>query len=195
MPLTASGEYALKEIEEASGVEISSKRLIEVPIIDNVGERAQFATIMKSFGVMPERFPTDFWPWWQRPGYDRNKQHGTEVITEGINQPGSVIWRPFEGLPPDVDPKEFLEFPGWDYIGFLKCIIDLLNECVDTAIYVHCQLGADRTGAFHIGYLMKSKGLSLEEASRIANSSTSAGPPNADYQRLVEAYSVINCKI
>ena len=65
----------------------------------------------------------------------------------------------------------------------------MMKSYKETAFYIHCQLGADRTGAAHIGYLMKSKKMNLEEASDVANHSTSAGAPNADYQRLVEAYS------
>lgn len=188
MPLTVDGHYAYNEIQEASGVDLSRYRLIEVPIIDNVGERAQFSAILGSFGVDPSDFPETFWPWWQQPGYDPNQQHGSVLTTEGHTGPGSVLWRPFEGLPPGADPKPFLGAPGWDYAGFIEAIESLLHECVDTAIYVHCQLGADRTGAFHIGYLIRG-GLTLAEASSEANSSTSAGPPNADYQRLVEAYA------
>ena len=94
-----------------------------------------------------------------------------------------------EELPPNTSPKTFLGSPGWDYEGFLSCVCNILKTQINTAVYVHCQLGADRTGAFHIGYLIKTRGLSLEEASKEADSSTSAGPPNADYQRLVEAYA------
>jgi hypothetical protein len=36
---------------------------------------------------------------------------------------------------------------------------------------------------------MKTRGISLQDATNIAVNSTSAGPPNADYQRLVEAYA------
>jgi hypothetical protein len=154
-----------------------------------VGERAQFEPLLRAFGVNPDKYPASFWPWWQQASYKPNQQHGTVLTTEGHSQPGGLIWRPFEGLPPDTDPKAFLGHPGWDYVGFLENIVTLLNRCVDTAIYVHCQLGADRTGAFHIGYLMLQHGLTLEEATAEANASTSAGPPNADYQRLVAAYA------
>ena len=190
MPLTGGDlHYAYNEIEAASKVDLMARRLIEVPIIDNVGERGQFEPLMRAFGVDPAQFPETFWPWWQQPDYDPNNQHGTELTTEGFQRPGGVLWRPFEGLPEGVDPKLFLEAPGWDYAGFVEAIIALLGTCVDTAIYVHCQLGADRTGAFHIGYLMRSQGMDLTEASFMANGSTSAGPPNADYLRLVAAYA------
>lgn len=195
MPLLGSKgsyHYAYNEIQEACGLDLSAKRLIEIPIIDNVGEREQFSAIFKAFGVDPIKYPSSFWPWWMQQGYDPNKQHGTELSTEGIQRPGGVLWRPFEGLPPEEKPEEFLSSPGWDYSGFIDTVIGLLHTCVDTAIYVHCQLGADRTGAFHIGYLIKSQGLSLKQASNKANSSTSAGPPNADYKRLVEAYAKKN---
>lgn len=190
MPLIAPDDhYALEEISEASGVDLSSRRLVEIPIIDNVGEREQFVALVRAFGLDPDAYPTSFWPWWQQPGYDPDAQRGTELTTEGRVRPGAVVWRPFEGLPADTDPEPFLGAPGWDYGGFVDMVIELLESCVDTAVYVHCQLGADRTGAFHIGYLMRAYKLGLKEASTLADASTDAGAPNADYQRLVAAYA------
>ena len=181
--------YAYDEIASASGVDLSTRKLIEVPIIDNVGERQQFAQIMKAFGVDPDIFPSSYWPPWMQPSYEPNALLGTSVMTEGHYLPGSVVWRPFEGLPADTDPKTFLYSPGWDFSGFIDNVVAMLHQMENVAVYVHCQLGADRTGAFHIGYLMKTQGLCLKAASAKANGSTSAGPPNADYQRLVAAYA------
>lgn len=190
MPLLGGDfHYAYNEIAQASGVDLSTKRFVALPIIDNVGERAQFVPILKAFGVDPNIYPSSYWPPWLQAGYEPNKFLGTEVKTEGASHPGSVVWRPFEGLPADGDPKEYLGSPIWDYAGFVDHVIDLMHTLTNAAIYVHCQLGADRTGAFHIGYLMKTMGLSLVEACSIANGSTSAGAPNADYMRLVTAYA------
>lgn len=191
MPLTGPDlHYALKEIQAASKVsDLLNRHIIEVPIIDNVGERPEFVSLMTAFGVNPDQYPTSFWPWWTQQGYDPNALHGSKLSTEGLSLPGSVVWRPFEGMPANTDPKEFLDAPWWDFSGFIENIINVLKTEMNAAVYVHCQLGADRTGAFHIGYLMKTQGLSLAEASAKANASTSAGAPNADYQRLVAAYA------
>ncbi len=190
MPLLGGDlHYAYDEIEAASKVDLSAKKLVEMPIIDNVGERKQFEALFRAFRLDPDIYPPTYWPPWMQAGYEPNKMLGTEVVTEGRMHSGSIVWRPFEGLPANTDPKQFLYSPGWDYIGFIAQVVALLHTMVDTAIYVHCQLGADRTGAFHIGYLMSTMGLSLVEASSMANGSTSAGPPNADYQRLVAAYA------
>lgn len=190
MPLIAPDmHYAFDEISAASKVNLATRKLIEVPIIDNVGERAQWEPLMRAFGVDPGLFPTSYWPPYLQAGWKPNELLGTVLTTEGHQMAGSVLWRPFEGLPADTDPKVFLDWPGWDFSGFIDHIIELLHTVTNSAIYVHCQLGADRTGAFHIGYLMKSKGMDLEDAILNAVSSTQAGPPNADYMRLVKAYS------
>jgi hypothetical protein len=191
MPLVGPHlHYAYRDIQEASGVDLDSMEFVEIPIIDNVGEREQFAAIMGAFNVDPDKeFPVSTWPWWNQKGYDPDGFHGGPLITQGLERDGAVVWRPFEGLPPNTAPEHFLRSPGWDYAGFIDNLVDLVALLRNTAIYMHCQLGDDRTGAAHIGYLMRAKGMSLAEASVIANASTSAGPPNADYQRLVEAYA------
>lgn len=192
MPLIGDNlHYAYNEIKQASGIDLDSYDFVEIPIIDNVGERAQFSQIVKSFGVDPDTdFPESLWPWWEDSNYSYNNLHGSGILkTEGIERGGMFLWRPFEGLPANTDPSLFLNYPGWDYSGFINNLIMMTKSYKDTAFYFHCQLGADRTGAAHIGYLMKAKKMSLEKASEVANNSTSAGAPNIDYQRLVEAYS------
>jgi hypothetical protein len=191
MPLIAPDQhYALKEIAEASKVtDLLSRFFIETPIIDNQGEREQWTSLLRAFAVDPERFPLSFWPPYSQPGWEPNALLGMTLTTENLSSPGSVLWRPFEGLPANTDPKVYLNTPGWDFSGFIDHIISLMLSRTNTAVYVHCQLGADRTGAFHIGYLMKTKGLSLQDATNEASKTTSAGPPNADYLRLVTAYA------
>lgn len=192
MPLIKE-RYCYKEILEVTGVDATGKKWIEVPIIDNVGERFQFASLMNSFGVNPSDFPKSFWPWWKPENkYNPNQLHGNTLTTEGMTVPGSVLWRPFEGLPASTDPKQFLDSSGWDYSGFIEVISKLLHSKSNSIIYVHCQLGADRTGAFHIGYLINNFCMNIEEAFKIASTSTSASAPNEDYRRLVEAYAAVH---
>ena len=183
--------FAYHEIEEASGVPLGGYKLIDMPILDNVGERPIWSAEVSAFGVNPASYPESYWPPYTQAGYDPRKWLGTSVVTEGGTYPASLIWWPFEGLPEGQQPEVFLFSPGWNYSGFIDYVIGMLRTLENVAVYVHCMLGADRTGAFHIGYLMKSKGMSLEEASEAANSSTPAGAPNADYLRLVEAYSKV----
>lgn len=183
--------YALEEIRDASGVsDLLSRRFIEIPIIDNLGEWQQLEPLLLSFGLDPNDYPDTLWPWWQHADYDANALRGTTLTTEGHSIPGALCWRPFEGLPAQTDPTSFLT-KDWDFSGFIDNVIHLTRTLENSAIYVHCQLGADRTGAFHTGYLMRSRGLSLADAGKISNSATSAGEPNADYRRLLEAYSAL----
>lgn len=189
MPLLGADlHFALEEIEKASGVSFAGKRFMEFPIIDNVGEREEFEPLCLAFGVDPAQFPASSWPWWEHH-VGGNTMLGSTLATEGHTLPGSLTWRPFEGLPPNTDPKVFLHAPGWDYVGFVEHVDLVMSQAKNAVVYVHCQLGADRTGAFHIGLLLK-QGLTLTEAVAKAGSYTSAGPPNADYMRLVGAYAV-----
>jgi hypothetical protein len=180
--------FAYDEIAKKSKTDLSKYHLIDFCIIDNVGERAFWSKEIAAFGVDPNTFPIDYWPPYFHQDYDPKKLLGTQVTTQGKTYPGSMVWWPFEGLPVDENPQVFLHAPGWNYAGFIDYVIELLKTRTNTAIYVHCMLGADRTGAFHIGYLMKSRGLDVFDATTQAVPTTSAGPPNADYARLVAAY-------
>lgn len=191
MPLLGEdNHYALKEIQAASGVaDLLTRTIINVPIIDNVGECEQFSALCLAFGIDPARFPETMWPPYGKPGYKLNSLLGHTLTTEGECIKGSMVWRPFEGLPAGEAPGPYITAPLWDFSGFVENVIEMLANLENTAIYVHCQLGADRTGAFHIGYLMKTRDFGFYAASAIANESTQAGAPNADYLRLAKAYA------
>lgn len=191
LPLESDGvTFAYDGIAKASGVDLSSYNLLTISLIDNVGERYMWAPELETFGAHPEQFPKTYWPPWMQSGYSPTAQLGDGAVS---GHPGHIVWWPFEGLPENTDPAQFLKSPGWDFSGHIEWITGLMNTCSTPklAIYVHCTLGADRTGAFHIGYEMYAHGKTLDEAMKIGENATPAGAPNADYCRLVEAYSGI----
>ena len=99
------------------------------------------------------------------------------------------MWWPIEGVPQGEDPKVYLGSPGWDLIGLVESLIDATTSGRKLVVYFHCMNGADRTGALHGAYLMKTKRISCAEALTKVTKATAAGAPNADYQRLMLAYS------
>lgn len=173
------------------GVDIAGKRLVVISVIDNVGERWAWAPEVKAFGVDPDQYSATEWPpYVHRRDWDPGLAIGDgQWISGPRTGPGDFYWWPFEGLPENTDPKVFLSSPGWDFSGTVDLVASLFAQATKTVVYFHCMLGADRTGALHTAYLMKRKGLSLAAASKVADNATSAKGPNADYQRLREAYA------
>lgn len=181
--------FAYNEIAAAIGVNLPDYDFIDVCLIDNVGERWAFAPEVKSFGIDPDKqFPTSYWPPYLQPGYNSKALIGTELTTEGKTVPGQMIWWPIEGVPKGQDGQTELHWPGWNFIGLVDYLIDLFGSFKQTVIYFHCMVGSDRTGAAHIGYLMKAKGMSLDQAIA-ASKITQAPPPRNDYMDLVHAYA------
>jgi len=183
---TVSGSFdkeALLSAIRARGVDPGGKRLVVISVIDNTGERWAWAPEVSAFRVDPNSIPQSQWPpYVNRPGWDPG-------VALGHNAMGAFFWWPFEGLPPATDPTVFLGSPGWDFSGAVAQVESLFQTARGSLIYFHCMLGADRTGALHTGYLMKAKGMSLADASAIADAATSAGAPNGDYIRLRQAYA------
>jgi hypothetical protein len=186
MDPAVSGSFSYDDILNAVrglGVDPTGKKLVVVNVIDNVGERWAWGPEASAFGVDLSEWPTTDWPpYLNAKGWDPGAVFGS-------NDLGDLYWWPFEGLPENTDPALFLDSPGWDFSGVVDKVIDLLRTETDALIYFHCMLGADRTGALHTGYLLKEKGMELDAASKIADASTSAGSPNADYARLRAAYA------
>ena len=184
--------FAYNEICQATGIDLKQYQLIDVCLIDNVGERWAFAPEMRAFGVDPDKeYPKTYWPPYLQAGYDPKKLIGRTVTTEGISAIGSMVWWPIEGLPNGQNPTVYLEGPGWNLDGLVGYLMDLMaQENVQVAVYVHCMVGSDRTGAAHIGYIMKSTGVSLQKAMDAASKITKAPPPRPpDYMNLVQAYA------
>jgi len=192
MPLVGK-DFAYPEIESALSLDFSADRFVSISFIDNTGERSSWSDELKAFGEDPGNFPADSWPPYVRqPGWDPKKLLGNGHLVYGslVRPKSHMIWWPFEGMAPNDDPKVFLHSPGWDFAGVVEYIHGLYLNLKEpaTVYYVHCMLGADRTGALHAGLLIRS-GVDVEEALKIVASATPAGAPNSDYLRLVRAYA------
>jgi protein-tyrosine phosphatase len=83
----------------------------------------------------------------------------------------------------------FLTWPRWNLYGLVNQVVGLLSSDVPRTVYVHCSLGADRTGAVVACYMMKARGMTLSEALSFTSSQTPAGSPNRDYIALITAYA------
>lgn len=183
-----SGKFAYDEIAKIIGCDLAQYNVLDLCFIDNVGERGLWAAEVMAFGGNPDQYPKSSWPPylnvpnWYPPQF---------VIGNKVNgYPGKMVWWPFEGIGPTDDPKVFLHSPGWDFVGCIDYMNFLFSDITTKfAIYFHCMLGADRTGAAHTCYLMKYKGMTLDEAANVSNTCTSAGAPNQDYQRLISSFA------
>ena len=186
--ITEDMHFAYNEIGEAIGVDLEPYDFLDICLIDNVSERWAWEPEVKAFGIDPNKYPTTYWPPYLQKGYNSKAIIGSKLTTEGHSVPAGMIWWPIEGVPNGQDGKVELGSPGWNFTGLIDYLIELSTTLKNTVIYFHCMVGSDRTGAAHIGYLMKAKGLGLTRAIE-ASQITKAPLPRFDYMNLVEAYA------
>jgi len=189
MPLAGDPwHFAYDEISAAAGVPLGAYDLVDISLVDCVGERTMLKFEMNSFGL--EAAPATYWPPYEQKGWDPRVANQCALRTEDGIVPASFHWWPIEGLPEGGDAATFLGSPGWDLSGLVELVWRLVQSPANRprAVYVHCTLGADRTGALHTAYLVR-RGRTLDEAIREADSSTPAGAPSEDYRRLRAAYA------
>jgi hypothetical protein len=190
MPIRQSDStFAYQELQTTVQRDFGAyQSLLDISVIDNVGERESLRLEANAFGVnLDETLPESFWVPWQT-GYDRSQLLGSEVSYNGGQRPGNLVWWPFEGLPKNERPNVYLTSPGWDFNGLVEFLIAQALNPLPKVILFHCMLGADRTGALHRGYLMKAKKMHYNQACDVADASCQAGHPNQDYDRLSKAY-------
>ena len=192
MPLI-DGSFAYPEIESALNLDFDADRFVSTSLIDNTGERGSWASELEAFGVSPEEYPEANWPpYIRQPDWNPGRLQGNGSLSYGAVLRGNahLIWWPFEGMSPTDDSEVFLHSPGWDFAGCVEYLYGLYTNLQEpaTVLYVHCMLGADRTGALHAGLLVRA-GVGIEEALILSSSATSAGAPSPDYQRLARAYA------
>lgn len=195
MPLNPDGGFAYQEIEEAVNMTFIQDRFVDVSLIDNTGERDSWSTEVEAFHVQPDTYPAANWPpYLHQPNWNPKGFLGNDSLSYGKpprnRTRAHLVWWPFEGLPPNTDPEVFLTAPGWDFGGLVEYLYGLYrnDQAPPTVIYIHCMLGADRTGALHAGLLVKS-GIGIDEALQIVSQATDAGSPSPDYRRLARAYA------
>jgi hypothetical protein len=190
IPIREDGSFAYSSIAEASGVDLTSSPLLVVSLIDCTGEHKMLADEQAAFGLS-DQWSISYWPPYLQPGYDSKRIFGSVVTEHGVHHPAGLIWWPIEGVADGQDPDDFLTWPGWNFSGLVSFLSSLIRSPQPKNVYVHCSLGADRTGAAVSGYLMESMALTADEALSEAAVQTPAGMPNADYVRLVRAYGAL----
>ena len=181
-------KYAYNEIAAALKMDFKGLDFIDVCLIDNVSERWAFVPEMEAFGIPGATFPESYWPPYLQSDYKSKAILGAGLTVDGQRRMGRIVWWPIEGVPTGQSGETELGWPGWNFCGLVDYLRDLVTTLDKTVIYFHCMVGSDRTGAAHIGYLMRHKGLPKAEA--IEKSKITQAPlPRYDYMNLIDAYA------
>lgn len=183
--------FSYTELAKTLKLDLAKYQLLDICLIDNVGERKHWTDEMVAFGQNPDTFPSSCWPpYINVQNWDPSKGYGLSVKgDDGKSHPGVWRWWPIEGLAPEQDPAAFVTAPGWDLNGVVMLVRSLLGMGSHRLIYVHCAHGCDRTGAVVGGYYMKYQGLNYAETlAKVTAGTPDKVEPNLDYQLLLQAY-------
>lgn len=183
MPLTSMDDFAFNDIENVVNMNFKNHNFMDICLIDNAGEIKSFEPEIKAFWLSLSSFPS--WPPINK-NYDPKILRGGTLVSRNLTRQGNFVWWPIEGIGPNQNPNDFIN-SGWNFSGLVDFLISLSKTEKPTAIYFHCMLGADRTGALHAGYMMKSKNMKADKAIEIV-SNCGAGKPNSDYINLINKY-------
>jgi hypothetical protein len=191
------GKFAYREIENTLDMTFSDDRFLCVSLIDNTGERGSWAEEFEAFQVSTDGYPAANWPpYLHQPDWSPRIPLGNGVLHFGpegqTRSKANLVWWPFEGMSEQDtgNPEVFLKSPGWNFGGLVEYLHEIYHDwsIPSSVLYLHCMLGADRTGALVAGLMIRS-GMDVGTALQIVSQETAAGAPSMDYQRLVRAYA------
>jgi len=185
--MLGDGTFAYSGIADRIDSKLAGTTMTIVSLIDSTGEHPMLKAELSSLGL-PDLWGPSYWPPYLQPDYDAEELHPCVIRTSSSSRTANFMWWPIEGVGQGQDPHVFLTSPGWDLCGLVDRITELLHDPA-RAIYVHCSLGADRTGAVVACYMIRAHGMNVNEAISFTSSQTPAGAPNRDYLTLIQAYA------
>lgn len=172
------------QAQQQTAVDLTHLPLLVVSLIDNQGERPMLDDELRACALPLAAVP-HVWPPFT-VGY-RAVPKGNPLL----------FWWPIEAAPaatPEaVVTGQFLtdlgvqgQPGGYNLNGLIDALHVAMKMGPAKLIYVHCSLGADRTGAVVYGYLVKHCALPPKIALQRTCAVTT---PNADYLRLIQDYT------
>jgi len=195
--LIESGAIAIDAFQTILQVDLTKYTFIDFCLLNSDSERFVWEVEFTFFGITEQwidsHYPSDKFPPWyfQKDTWNPETLYGTQYEFEKQSHNGSFAWWPLTGVhdPSDKTEADQAVSPdGWNFSGCVDYLIKLFQTMKNTAVVFHCMSGADRTGALHAGYLMRTAGLGVTDAIDKATSYVKIGKPNVGYTNLLIAY-------
>jgi len=179
----AYSQLADRLAELIAGFDLTKSKLIDVSVIDvDTKQHKHLCDEFKAFAQdFDSLYPAPNWP----PFFQGQKidvQHGSQIAGNA----GSVVWFPIQDCTDD-DNCQLVEPSQFDYLNMMNWVTSLLHTEQGAVVYIHCEHGHDRTGAFVMSYMMASMGQTLAEA--LENGNPFPEPVEPAYIALVTWYA------
>jgi len=191
--LIVDGDVGLDELGDVVKTDLTKYTFIDFCLLNDTSERSTWEAEFVSFCItkqwVDEHFPSDKYPPWffMKGTWNPKTLYGTQLKASK----GSFAWWPLTGVHDPSDKTEAhnaVAPDGWGFSGCVDYLIELFQTKENTAVAFHCMSGADRTGALHAGYLMRTEGLNASDAIKKATSYVKIGAPNSGYTNLLIVY-------